>query len=1098
MKRTNFILFVLIFFGLFQNSLTAQEMNLTRAAEWGTGYYNDVALNGNYAYCAASLHGFDIIDIGNRANPVKVGGCTTSNSAVRVDVSGNYAYLSTTYELVIVDISVPASPVVMGSYYGGGYVADTKVKGNYAYLAGSDSGSGGLTIVDVSAPSAPFKVGQYTLNPSYNYAEAVFITGNSLYLLEDFKMHILDITNPTAPVWLGQSAINLYAVDIFVDGNYAYASSYLSEIGYTEAYLDIIDISNPAAPVNLGTYSTGGGMPGGIYTDDNYAYFAVGKDGLHIVDISTPSAPSLVRKYETPGRPEGLAMEGNSLFVADNYGGLQILDNSAPSDPSTVGAFDHSANITDVTVNGNYAYASGNEEGVLIFNVSTPSSPLPVSSIDAGGRVEKIVVAGNHAYVVPKHTLRENVLYESLVIIDISNPLSPSIAGTYQSDSMEIADVHVNGNYAYVTGDAHALAILDISNPSQITVTGTYELMRTFTGVWAAGNYAYLADSSSFVEVIDVSDPANPDRISGIGAFGYIGGIVIQGNYAYITGSEFNVLDFSDPANPAFMGDYDYGDFGSASRLHVQGDYAYITNDSGLLVLDVSNPASPTFAADYDADNSKGIYVDGDVVYLTGAGFGKLLVLSREQTTTTPVLHVNPTQLNFAADTAGVTGPTQTITIGNSGQGTLDWELSDSENWITCTPLSGIGSGVVEISVDARGLAAGIYNGAVIITSPNATNSPQTVEVNLNVTVSGQTASPFGEFETPTPGAVVFSSVPFTGWALDDVAVETVQLYREEQGGALIYIGDAVFVEGARPDVALQYPGYPNNHKAGWGYMMLTNFLPNGGNGTFTIHAVAADAEGNRVTLGTRTITCDNANAVKPFGAIDTPAQGGTASGNSYRNNGWVLTPMPNTVPTDGSTINVYVNGVNLGHPVYDIYRSDVATLFPGYANSDGAHAYFDIDTTTFENGVHTIFWTASDDAGNIDGIGSRYFTIENTGNREQGLGIRERRGNPVWLPDPVWLPGDVLEGATCHVVESKELERVELRLGGNITAAYQVVGREFRPLPWGTFLDRKTGTFYWQPGHGYVGRYRLTFIETDGSGNLKRTDAVIVIHPRF
>lgn len=80
--------------------------------------------------------------------------------------------------------------------------------------------------------------------------------------------------------------------------------------------------------------------------------------------------------------------------------------------------------------------------------------------------------------------------------------------------------------------------------------------------------------------------------------------------------------------------------------------------------------------------------------------------------------------------------------------------------------------------------------------------------------------------------------------------------------------------------------------------MMLTNYLPNGGNGTYTFEAIATDAEGNDVPLGTKTINVDNENAVKPFGAIDTPKQGGTADGSNFRNHGWVLTPLPNSIPT--------------------------------------------------------------------------------------------------------------------------------------------------------------------------------------------------------
>ena len=93
---------------------------------------------------------------------------------------------------------------------------------------------------------------------------------------------------------------------------------------------------------------------------------------------------------------------------------------------------------------------------------------------------------------------------------------------------------------------------------------------------------------------------------------------------------------------------------------------------------------------------------------------------------------------------------------------------------------------------------------------------------------------------------------------------------------------------------------------------------------------------------------------------------------------GWALTPPAAAIPTDGSTIQVYVDGAALGHPVYNQYRSDIATLFPGYANTDGAVGYFVLDTTALANGIHTIAWSVTDDSGRADGIGSRYFWVQN------------------------------------------------------------------------------------------------------------------------
>ncbi len=165
----------------------------------------------------------------------------------------------------------------------------------------------------------------------------------------------------------------------------------------------------------------------------------------------------------------------------------------------------------------------------------------------------------------------------------------------------------------------------------------------------------------------------------------------------------------------------------------------------------------------------------------------------------------------------------------------------------------------------------------------------------------------------------------------------------------------------------------PFKDRAGWGYLLLTNFLPNQGNGTFTLWAFAVDVENNQTLLGSKQITCTNATATEPFGAIDTPAQGATVAGSAFLNFGWALTPNPKVIPTDGSTIQVIIDGVPVGNVTYNNPRSDIQTLFPGYANTDGAVGYRSLDTTTLSNGVHTIAWLVTDNLGASAGIGSRY-----------------------------------------------------------------------------------------------------------------------------
>ncbi len=228
----------------------------------------------------------------------------------------------------------------------------------------------------------------------------------------------------------------------------------------------------------------------------------------------------------------------------------------------------------------------------------------------------------------------------------------------------------------------------------------------------------------------------------------------------------------------------------------------------------------------------------------------------------------------------------------------------------------------------------------------------------------------------------ITGAIAVTGWALDNIEVARVEIRRAPvfgEGNSLIYIGDAVFVEGSRPDVETANAGAPFNYRGGWGYMMLTNFLPSSGNGSFTLYAIATDMEGNQTTLGNKTIICDNANGTLPFGTIDAPTQGGIASG-TYRNWGWALTPQSSSIPADGHTVSVWVDGLLVGNVGSGAPRGDITSLFPGYDTTTAVH-YLDLDTTAYENGVHTIHWIVADDAvpANADGIGSRYFVIENT-----------------------------------------------------------------------------------------------------------------------
>jgi len=822
-----------------------------------------------------------------------------------------------------------------------------------------------------------------------------------------------------------------------------------------------------------------------------------------------PSGTSLGYSTYLGGSDED---SGNAIAVGEE--GKVYITGYTDSDnfPTTAGAYDTTFNggamlgdafvtkinsIGTTLVYSTYLGGSGNESGNGI-------------ALDGG---ENAFVTGNTtsddfptstAAYDDSHNGSQDVFVTNIKSTGASLGYSTYIGGSDRDFGQGIA---VIGSTAYVTGYTESENFPTTSGAHDTSLGGQFDgfIAKVSSKGMSLGYSTYLGGSDM--------------------DYGY--GIAVDGiGNAFVTGTTESE-DF-----PTTFGAYDTSLGGSRDSFVTKIDS---TGDS----LNYS-----TYFGGSSSDRGRGIVVDGhgnacvvgytasdDFPTTSGAydtthnGSDDAFIAKINPTISLPIIFVPVANLFFGATTQGDKTPNQIFRISNAGGGTLDWVVSKEEAWFSCTPTSGAGDGNVTVSVDPTGLSPGTYTDTITISAPNAANSPQTVSITLNVYQSGTTSVPFGDFATPIHGSTVRSSIPVTGWVLDDIGVQSLKIYRGV-GNNLVYIGDAVFVQGARPDVEQAFPDYPMNYQAGWGYMMLTNFLPNGGNGTFNIHAIAADTEGHQITLGTKTIIVDNAHAVKPFGAIDTPIQGGTASGSSFINWGWVLTPQPNRIPTDGSSINVIVDGVNIGHPNYNIYREDIATLFPDYANSNGAVAYFSLDTTVYENGVHTIQWTASDDAGNADGIGSRYFSIQNpnTGNNAAHMSASSSSASasvargpyntfsripvdddtaPLFIKKGYNQDGEpqkiYIDDNKTYNIKIRELEPLEIKFSEEASdiSGYHVIGNQLKRLPIGSTLNKKTKTFHWMPGPGFFGEYRFVFIEKDNIGEVKKMLVSIRIEPR-
>jgi len=161
-------------------------------------------------------------------------------------------------------------------------------------------------------------------------------------------------------------------------------------------------------------------------------------------------------------------------------------------------------------------------------------------------------------------------------------------------------------------------------------------------------------------------------------------------------------------------------------------------NAAWLSVSPGNGTAPSTLTVSVDtAGLAAGTY-DGAVTIVSAGAAGSPGVVPVTLTVTdsppAPVLSVTPGILSFTGQAGGGNPASQSLSVANSGGGTLSWTASDNAAWLSAAPAGGTAPSTLTVSVDAAGLAAGAYNGAVTIASAGATGSPGVIPVTLTVT----------------------------------------------------------------------------------------------------------------------------------------------------------------------------------------------------------------------------------------------------------------------------------------------------------------------------------------------------------------------------
>ncbi|MBI5659005.1 MAG: hypothetical protein HZC43_05510 [Nitrosomonadales bacterium] len=610
----------------------------------GRGNITHVALHGGYAYLADRAGVLRVVDVRDPQQPQQIVAHPLPQPLDALCVEKGLAYLASGKRLVVLDASRPQTPQQIAEFALPGAAAALRVAEGYAYLAVPEAG---LIALDVRDPHNIREAGRFR-----GETRDVALAQGRAYLASGATgLTILDITEPQAPRWLG--SVNRIGNSLALGHDDGYVA-----LRNDRAEITLVDVRNPKLPSIVASYRSecplaaialkqkqvlaGAGAsletinfsapaPGVVdiganfggsrraVIRDNILYVADWFSGLHLYDISEPTAPRHLSAYHTPGSSKGVAVRGDYAYVGDDDHGVQIIDVSNPKRPRRVSEIATPGLAYTMKLSGDYLYLADHRGGFHIIGVADAAHPVIVGSAQTAGKAWAVEVAGNIAYVAADDA--------GLLVFDVSDPQRPrQLAALALGGAAE--DVVIRDHLAYVASFENGLHVLDLADPSQPRKIGHLATPGNARSIELAGNIAYIADWVSGIQVADISDPAQPRLIGSHDTAGWSWGVQVRDRYAYVLDwwGGIAVLDVADPAAPVLSGAYHLR--GTTRDVTVRDGYAYVANGkNGLQIFDVKTPQNPIWMAGVDvAGDAQSVWLENRTVYLA-AGAGGLLAV---------------------------------------------------------------------------------------------------------------------------------------------------------------------------------------------------------------------------------------------------------------------------------------------------------------------------------------------------------------------------------------------------------------------------------------------------------------------------------------
>ena len=238
----SFIIFTTVGFPL---NLTLTDYHNPQA-----NHFLDAEIVGDILIASAMVQGIEFYDISNPGNLNHLtnfnlsggGGGGTKANCVRAQ--GDYAYFTSSNGLYVVNISNISNPQSLGVVSGTSNLnlENLDLYGDILAVAAHESG---VKLFDISNPSSPV----ITATISANNAWTVVLSEGYLYIADEDKILILNITNLNSPINVAEVLVTNAIKGLAVDNSFLYAA--LGSDG-----VDLYNLSDPENSQYVDNYNT--------------------------------------------------------------------------------------------------------------------------------------------------------------------------------------------------------------------------------------------------------------------------------------------------------------------------------------------------------------------------------------------------------------------------------------------------------------------------------------------------------------------------------------------------------------------------------------------------------------------------------------------------------------------------------------------------------------------------------------------------------------------------------------------------------------------------------------------------------------------------